>query len=128
MLKKLLLKREIVRTLIFVSLTCWLVGVLPAQDFKIGGFKMSYGHQPTGKLDTVKAEIVLNVNGVLKVIQGFIEREKYGYCGDRMPNGLPNSGGVYDDHYVTKRYLDENKNEIKEFIWLLRELVGKTSN
>lgn len=82
-----------------------------------------YGHQPTGKLDMVKAEIVVNANGVLKVIQGFIEREKYEYNGDRMPNGLLNIGGVYDLSYVPKRYLDENKNEIKEFIWLSREII-----
>jgi hypothetical protein len=102
-----------------------------------GSFEM--GHFPTGKLDTVKAEIVIaakekKINEGLKyiypektliVIDGFIEREIYSYSGDPMPNGLPNNGGAYDDRYITKRYLDENKNEIKEYVWIARELDKK---
>lgn len=95
------------------------------------------GHYPTGILDTVKAEIVIetgqtfsleHTRKILMIVDGYIEREKYSYCGDPMPNGLPNNGGAYDDYYVTKRFLDENKNEIKEFIWLSREILNKTSN
>jgi hypothetical protein len=90
-----------------------------------------FGHYPTGELDTVKAEIIIespqtysldNTRRTLQIVEGFIEREKYSYCGDRMPNQYPNSGGIYDAYFVTKRYLDENKNEIQEHVWMSREI------
>ena len=84
------------------------------------------GHKATGKLDTVKAEIVVNRDGVLKVIDGFVERELWSYCGDRMPNGLPNNGGVYDDYYITKKLLYSDKTEIKEFVWNSRVIPDST--
>ena len=93
-------------------------------NFLIKGGYM--GHQATGKLDTVKAEIVVNRDGVLKVIDGFIERELWSYYGDRMPNGLPNNGGVYDDYYTTKRLLYSDKTEIKEFVWNSRVIPDST--
>jgi len=129
--------KVITRTVYAILLSCLLAGFLPdvkAQEFNIGG-NFTMGHRPTGQLDTVKAEIIIeatqtysldNTRRTLQIVEGYIEREKYGYSGDRMPNQLPNNGGVYDDYYVAKRYLDENKNEIKEFIWLSREL-GKNS-
>ena len=139
-----------------ILLMCLLPGFLPgiqAQDFdpdsinvlieegKLSiGESWQMGHKATGKLDTVKAEIVIAVSEVeltettkykypiktLVVIEGYIEREKYSYYGDRMPNQLPNNGGIYDDYYITKRYLDKDKNEIKEYVWMAREL-GKNS-
>ncbi|MBU2061726.1 MAG: hypothetical protein KKH44_07765 [Bacteroidetes bacterium] len=118
--------RKIMQHFNYIFLICWLCFFLPgvkAQEFNIGEFRM--GHYATGELDTVKVEIVINAKNILTVKDGFIEREKYSYAGDRMPNGLPNNGGAYDDYYVTKRYLDENKNEIKEYVWMSRELGKK---
>jgi hypothetical protein len=102
------------------------------KEYKNGGdeyflIKGGYmGHMATGRVDTVKAEIVVNRDGALRVIDGFIEQEKYAYYGDRMPNGLPNNGGVYDSYYVTKRFLYSDKTEVKEFVWNSRALPDST--
>jgi hypothetical protein len=137
-----MLQKRKFQTVFVIALICWLCFFLPevkAQEFNIGEFRM--GHYATGELDTVKAEIAIAVKELrvndelmylypertLIIIDGYIEREKYSYSGDRMPNGLPNNGGAYDDRYVTKRYLDEDKNEIKEYVWMARELGKKIS-
>jgi len=91
---------------------------------------MNYGYNPTGEFDTIKAEIVVAIKEVkidnvtkfifpsktLIVVDGYIEREKHHYCGDRMPPGQ------YDNRYVLSRYLDKDKNEIKDFVWIAREI------
>ena len=126
------LKNNLPTIIIVVGLICWLCFFLP--DTK------AQGHYATGKLDTIMAEIITtaitterdnpNIKGFtiikkLVIIDGFIEREKYSYMGDPMPNGLPNNGGVYDDYYITKKYLDNNLNEIKGYVWMARELGKK---
>jgi hypothetical protein len=136
-MKKIKLK---VASILFVwlsALLCFFLPEVKAQEFNIGEFRM--GHYAAGKLDTVKAEIAIAIKEIrindelmyryprrtLVIIDGYIEREKYSYSGDRMPNQFPNNGGAYDDYYVTKRHLDEDKKEIKEYVWMARELANK---
>lgn len=101
------------------------------------GFLPIYGqgHYATGEFDTVKAEIAITQQDVkmmglnykpIIVVEGFVVREKYSYIGDPMPNGLPNNGGIYDDYFIEKKYLDRQKQEITENIWMVKQL-GKNS-
>ena len=65
----------------------------------------NYGYNATGKLDTVKAVLLITDcdDCQSKSITAFAVREKQSYSGDRMPPGN------YDDYWSVKSYLDSKK-------------------
>jgi hypothetical protein len=69
------------------------------------GNTFNYGYNKTGKLDTVKAVLLITDcdNCQSKSITAFAVREQSAYFGDRMPPGN------YDDYWSVKSYLDNKK-------------------
>jgi hypothetical protein len=71
-------------------------------------FVLGSGYRETGKLDTVRAQILITTcdNCPAKSIIGYAERKQKKYFGDPMPPGN------YDDIYIVIRYLDYRKNPL----------------
>lgn len=68
----------------------------------------SYGYHKTGKLDTVKAVLLITDcdNCQSKSVSAYAVREQSTYFGDRMPTQPPTD---YSDYWSVKSYLDSRK-------------------